>query len=69
MKRWATSSPQYQYQHKAHLVSKTDDTMDAMHSRAAERLMLLALKKRYAGKYEIYCSAKVFTITVMFNET
>ena len=63
-KRWATSSAQYQYQHKAHLLSKTDDTVDAMYSRAAERLMLLALKKRYAGKYETYCSTMTFAISL-----
>ncbi|XP_066928015.1 uncharacterized protein [Clytia hemisphaerica] len=48
VKRWSTADADFRSEHAKYLSDKCNETVSTLYSRCSERLMLLALKKRYA---------------------
>ncbi|XP_057297873.1 uncharacterized protein LOC130628863 [Hydractinia symbiolongicarpus] len=65
--RWSITSNQYTYHHRKFVQNAVKTTLDTLHTRATERLMLLTLKKRYADGSSI-CNRLSVQINKICND-
>ena len=52
-KRWTSGDVEFRHEHSKFLDEKSEKTTSTLYNRCSERLMLLALKKRYAGQLKV----------------